>query len=134
MPLFGTEEWTAEFKNQINANEAYAKAGSSWVWDFMFIIRAEGNLDHDIFIWIDLFEGKCRTAKLMQSPDEKKTEYDFEGVYSNWVKVIKGEMDPIKGLLAGHFKLRGDMARVLKAVDAANELVNSVAKVDSQFY
>jgi len=66
--------------------------------------------------------------------EEKETEYIFSGPYDAWVQVLKKELDPIRGLLSGKFKLQGDMAKVLKATRAAQELVVSTTMIDTEFY
>ncbi len=48
--------------------------------------------------------------------------------------MLKKELDPIRGLLAGKFKLIGDMAKILKATRAAQELVISTTMIDTEFY
>mgnify|MGYP000179700597 CR=1 FL=1 len=44
---------------------------------------------------------------MLKSRDEKEAEFVYENPYSNWKKLIKGEIDPIKGLLTRKFKLKG---------------------------
>jgi putative sterol carrier protein len=134
MPLFGTEEWCQEYMDRLNKNPAYAEAASTWEGDFVFIIRADGSLDHDIYLWIDLWHGKARDGRVLQSPDEVQTAFVYEGPYSNYVKLVEGKLDPIQGLMTGKFKLKGDMAKVMRAVKAAQELVRTITLIDTQFY
>jgi putative sterol carrier protein len=134
MPLFGTEEWCQEYMDRLNKNPAYAEAASMWEGDFVFIIRADGPLDHDIYLWIDLWHGKARDGRVLQSPDEVQTAFVYEGPYSNYVKLVEGKLDPIQGLMTGKFKLKGDMAKVMRAVKAAQELVRTITLIDTQFY
>ncbi len=62
-------------------------------------------------------------------------EFVFSGLYDNWVKVLKQELDPIQGLMAGKFKLVGNMAKVMRATKAAQELVVSTTKIEgAEFY
>ena len=61
-------------------------------------------------------------------------EFVFSGQYDNWVKVLKKELDPIQGLMAGKFKLVGNMAKVMRATKAAQELVNSTTKVETEYF
>ena len=61
-------------------------------------------------------------------------EFTYEANYDTWVTISKGEMDPIRGLLSGQAKIVGNMAKILKATDAAKELVRSSSMVDTEFY
>ena len=134
MPLFGTEEWLKAYMEKLNNNEAYAEAASWWEGDFVFIIQKDGPLDHDMYMWIDLWHGKARDGKILKSPDEVDAAYIYEGPYSNFVKLVEGKLDPIQGLMTGKFKLKGDMAKVMRAVKAAQELVRTITLTETEFY
>jgi putative sterol carrier protein len=134
MPLFGTEEWIAAYMEELNNNAAYAEAAKSWEGDFVFVIREDGPLDHDVYMWIDLWHGKARDGRILASPDEVKSAFTFEGPYSNYVKLVEGTLDPIQGLMTGKFKLRGNMVKVMRAVKAAQELVRTITITETEFY
>ncbi|MGY5857772.1 MAG: SCP2 sterol-binding domain-containing protein [Candidatus Thorarchaeota archaeon] len=149
MPKFMSEEWLNQYEDALNKNEAYAKAASWWTGDFIFIVRASGNLDHDIMGFIGLTHGKCTGVKPIasedefevvepdasaSSPDKLAVEYTYEATHDTWVEIINGNLDPIRGLLSGKAKIQGEMAKVLKATDAAKELVNTAGSIDTEFY
>ncbi|MHA1731592.1 MAG: SCP2 sterol-binding domain-containing protein [Promethearchaeota archaeon] len=138
MPLFGSEEWIKQYIENLNANEAYAEAGKTWGdgWpgDFTFIVRADAELDHDLFFWLDIHHGKAHGGHPLKSAEEKNSPFVFEGPYSNYIKLVKGELDPIQGLMTGKFKLKGDMGKVMRAVKAAQELVRTITLTDTQWY
>lgn len=134
MPLFGTEEWVQAYITQLNSNEAYAEAAQNWEGDFIFIIRKDSTLDHDLFLWIDLWHGKARGGKSLNSAEDMDTAYTFEGPYENYVKLVEGTLDPIKGLITGNFKLKGNIAKVMRAVKAAQELVHTIQLTETEFY
>ena len=144
-----SEEWLNLYEEALNNNEAYAKAASWWTGDFIFIVRASGNLDHDVMGFIGLTHGKCTGVKLISSedefevvkpggspssPDKIAVEYTYEANHDTWITIIKGELDPIRGLLSGKAKIQGEMAKVLKATDAAKELVRTASMIDTEFY
>ncbi len=134
MPLFGTDEWIKAYMEKLNSNEAYAESASTWEGDFIFIVRKDGPLDHDLYFWVDLYHGKARDGRALKSPDEAKPEYIFEGNYTNYVRLVEGTLDPIQGLMTGKFKLKGSMAKVMRYVKAAQELVRTITLTDTQFY
>jgi len=67
------------------------------------------------------------------SKEKLAVEYVYEADYDSWVAILNEELDPIRALLSGKAKIEGDMAKILKATDAAKELVRSAAKVDTEF-
>ncbi len=138
---FASPEWAKAYCKAINDNENYREAAGpigfppdGWEGDFLFIIEPSGNLDHEIRMFVGLYHGECTGARILEQGEETEVEYIYSGSYDAWEQVVKGELDPIRGLLAGKFKLQGDMAKVLKATRAAQELVNSTATIDTEFY
>jgi len=138
---FGTPEWAEAYRKAINENANYKDAAGpegfppdGWEGDFLFIIEPSGNLDHEIRMFVGLYHGECTGARIVEEEEEVDTEYVYSGPYDAWVQVIKKELDPIRGLLAGKFKLKGDMAKVLRATRAAQELVVSTTMIDTEFY
>jgi putative sterol carrier protein len=138
---FGTQEWAEAYAKAINENENYKDAAGpkgfppdGWEGDFLFIVEPAGNLDHEIRMFVGLYHGECTGARILKEGEEVDVEYEYAGPYDAWEQVLKKELDPIRGLLAGKFKLKGDMAKVLKATRAAAELVNSTTVIDTEFY
>jgi putative sterol carrier protein len=138
---FGTQEWADAFVKAVNENENYKDAAGpdgfppdGWEGDFIFVVEPAGNLDHEIRMWVGLYHGECTGAKVLEEGEEKEAEYVWAGPYDSWIPMLKKELDPIRGLLAGKFSLKGDMAKILKATRAAQELVNSSTMVETEFY
>ena len=148
MPKFGSQGWCDDYVKAINANEAYAEAASWWEGDFIFVIHPSGNLDHELQMWIGLDHGKCTGAKALAELNTYKVlkkgekpsgegieaEYVYSANYDNWVKILKGELDPVRALLSGQAKVVGDMAKIMRATKAAQELVKTTGVIDTEFY
>ncbi len=138
---FGTPEWASAYAKAINDNENYRDAArpsgfppDGWEGDFLFVVEPSGNLDHEIRMFVGLYHGECTGARVLNEGEQVETAYVWSGPYNSWVKMLKKELDPIRGLLAGKFKLIGDMAKILKATRAAQELVISTTMIDTEFY
>jgi putative sterol carrier protein len=131
--LYGSEDFIKEFETRVNANRAYEEAAKDWEGDFLFITDPEGPLTHEVVYYVDLYHGKCRSAKLLGSRDEVKTRFIYEGPLSSWVKLLSKELDPIGSLMLGKFRLHGNLITILKYTRAAKELVNSVASVPTDY-
>ena len=152
MPKFGSDEWAKAFMKAVNNNPDYKKAASRWEGDFIFGVEPSGALDKKMNMYIGLLHGDCTGAKTLADNEEFEVlppnspprplkegekvgaEFVFSGLYDNWVKVLNKELDPIQGLMAGKFKLVGNMAKVMRATKAAQELVNSTTMVETEFY
>ena len=131
---FLTKEWIVEYKDVLNNSPSYKEAAKTWEGDFLFVIKPDGPLDKEVTYYIDLWHGDCRGVDLIEDGQTvPTTEFQYIGKYSEWLKVIRGELDPIKGILTRKFKLVGDKGKVMRATKAAKELVNSAQKVDTVF-
>lgn len=132
--LFATEEWLNAYMEKLNDNADYEDAAKTWEGDFVFVVKPAGNLDHELRFYIDLWHGKARSGKTLEPGEEKEAEFEFSGPYTNYVKLIEKKLDPIQGLMQGKFSLKGNMGKVMRAVKAAQELVNTILMIDTELY
>jgi len=121
MPVFPSEEWLT---------------AASWEGDLAYVFEREPDkgLPDDVWVWIDLWHGKCRGARQNVPQEEgEKAKFIIRAPYSRWKEVIKGELDPIKGMMQGKLKLKGDLPTLVRYNRAATELVNIAASVPTEF-
>lgn len=130
---FPSEEWIEIFMQELNANNNYEEAAKTWEGDFLFLIEPDADLKESATFYVDLWHGKCRGVAFLKPGEEKQAAFVYSGPYGNWKKLINKQIDPIQGLLTGKFKLKGDMVKVLRAVRAAKELVETAGKVPTEF-
>jgi putative sterol carrier protein len=130
---FPSEEWINLFMEQLNANKNYEEAAKDWEGDFLFQVEPDADLKDPATLYMDLWHGKCRGVAFMKPGETKTAAFTYSGPYGNWKKLINKQIDPIQGLLTGKFKLKGDMVKVLRAVRAAKELVETAGRVPTQF-
>jgi len=135
VPRFPSDEWFREFGQRINASPEYREAAASWEGDIAFLIEAEPDRKHpnDVWGWLDLWHGECREAKLIDPERAERAAYAISAPYSRWKDVLRGQLDPIKGMMQGKLKLRGDLSMIIRYVRAANELVHLTQKVATEF-
>ena len=134
MAIFPSEEWAKEYVEKLNSNSAYQAAGKTWDDSIIFVVDPDDAYKEFWYMYLDLKAGKC--VKYRSGSEEKDmpvSTFKYKGKYSNWVKLIKGEIDPIQGLMTGKFKLEGSMMKIMRYTNAAKEMVNTAAKVDTQF-
>ena len=130
---FPSDEWIQEFSRQLNASPEYERSGQVWEGDFLFIIEADEAYPETVYMYLDLFHGKCRRAAQLSRLDEVQTGYILSATYSTWRKVIEGKLDPIQGLMTRKLKLKGDLLQVMRYPKAAKDMVNCVLRVPSDF-
>ncbi|MGY5864870.1 MAG: SCP2 sterol-binding domain-containing protein [Candidatus Thorarchaeota archaeon] len=129
---FPSDEWIALYMELLNKNDLYEDAAKTWEGDFIFEITADGEIvEEPIRFYIDLWHGKCRSAKMV-GPDET-AEFTYSGPYKNWRALFDGKIDPIKGIMARKFKLDGDMGKVMRYTKAALELVATTRQIPTKY-
>ncbi|RLI80979.1 sterol carrier protein [Archaeoglobales archaeon] len=133
MPKFFSQEWIDKFVEAINSNEEYEKAAKDWEGDFLFVVEPDGELEEPKYAYIDLYHGKAREGYVVEDPSQVKTAFEFSGKFSDWKKLLAGEIDPIKGLVTRKFKLKGNMAMVMRYTKAAKLLVECTKQVETEF-
>ena len=135
---FPSQEWVNAYKDAINANAEYARAGKDWTHGVVaMVVKAEPaiGIAEDTAMWLDVHEGKCRDIKLLPAKEaESAAPFVVVASYAQWKQVIRKEIDPTKALMQGKLKLtKGHMPTMVKYVNASKQLVESTAKVPTKF-
>jgi putative sterol carrier protein len=133
MIKFATDEWAKAFMESINGSEAYSQAAKTWEGDFYFVVDAGEQYPEPVYMYLDLWHGKCREAFATADPSAEDPVFRMSGPLENWRRVIEKKLDPLQGILTRQFKLEGDMVKIMRAVKAAQELVNCTALVPTEF-
>ena len=135
MAVFPSDEWLGEFRALINGSEEYRQASSDWEGDISFVMEAEPDrgVPDDLVARLDLWHGECRDARMISEQEAEETPYAIRAPYSRWREVLDGELDPVKGMVQGKLKLRGDLAEIIRHVRAAQELVRLTTLVPTEY-
>jgi putative sterol carrier protein len=130
---FGSADWIQALQNDLNTSQAYEEAAKTWEGDFYFIVDPEGAMTEPIYLYMDLWHGKCRDSFLVTDKNSKTPAFVMSGPYSKWKKVVTAQLDPIQALMTGQLKLKGNMVMVMKSVKAAQEIIRSCTRIDTEF-
>jgi len=130
---FGSDEWIKTLMVKVNESEAYRSAAKTWEGDFYFIVEPEGSVTESIIMYMDLWHGDCRDAFIVEDENVKNPELRINASVSAWKQVITKQLDPIQALMTRRLKLKGNMMKIMRAVKAAQELVNCCTQVPTEF-
>jgi putative sterol carrier protein len=135
VPVFPTAPWLREFIERINGSERYKETARSWEGDVAFVIEAEPDkgVPEDVYAWLDLWHGECRGGGLVDAEKAGSARYLIRAPYSRWKEVLKGDLDPVRGMMQGKLRLTGDLPTIVRYVNAANELVHLTGTVETRF-
>lgn len=130
---FATPEWVAALKDSINTSAAYREAAKTWEGDFWFIVEPDGQAQDRKLMYLDLWHGECRAAFLASTEAERTPEFRITGNMRGWQRVISREVDPIKAMMTNTLKVKGNFAKIMRSVKAAQELVLCASAVPTAF-
>jgi putative sterol carrier protein len=135
MPRFPTEPWFRAFVERINESAEYRDAAAEWEGDVAFVVEAEPDrgVPKDVWAVLDLWHGRCRGGGVVDEAQGSTARYVIRAPYSRWKEVLLGDLDPVKGMMQGKLRLRGDLPTVVRYVRAANELVHLTGAVETEF-
>ncbi len=131
--VFATDDWVARLMEELNRSQAYQAAAREWEGDFLFVVEAEDHRPEPVYMYMDLYHGKCRQAFILEQPDSLSPAYRVSGKLRVWRAITQQELDPIKALLTRQLSLKGNMAKVMRNVKAATELVNCTTRFATEF-
>jgi putative sterol carrier protein len=136
MPEFPSEAWLTEYVALINASADYQEAAATWEGDVTYVFEAEPDkgVPEDLYAWLDLWHGECREGRYGVTPEEgDAAKFVIRAPYTRWKEVIRKELDPVKGMMQGKLRLKGDLPTIVRYVRAANVLVNLAGSVPTEF-
>jgi putative sterol carrier protein len=126
---FPSAEWAAAFREALNENDAYREAAKAWEGDITFLVRtADPNVPAP-GIHLEFAHGQCTAATFHDDARNVSSEFVYEGTPENWQKLIRHELDPLKAVLDGTFRVRGNLAKLMRFTRAAKELVETASNV-----
>jgi putative sterol carrier protein len=134
--IFPSVEWMEEYKKQINISEGYKKAAATWTAGAVALVisaRPEIGINEDFGMWLDLHQGVCREAKKVSLEEAQKAPFCITSDYARWKQVIRKELEPVKGMMQGKLKLKGDLPTIVRYVKAAQELVECTTRIETKF-
>ncbi|MFC6766365.1 SCP2 sterol-binding domain-containing protein [Natrinema soli] len=99
------------------------------------ITQLEENIADDgtMYSYLDLYDGECREVDTITDLDEREYGFRLVGDFEQWTTLVRGEGGVIDMLMSGDFEIDGDMQKILQYSDAAVDLAEVSADMDSRF-
>lgn len=130
---FATDAWIKRLGEACNNSKAYYDAAKNWEGDLYFVVEPEGIISEPVYMYIDLYHGRCRQAFVPEDHTSLNPEFIISGPPSAWRQLADNKTDPIKMLLTRKLSLKGNMAKVMRNVRAAHALVNCSTQFETAF-
>ena len=133
MAIFPNPEWVQGLMLKLNSDERYAQVARNWEGDMVFVVEAGGALEKTTIFYLDLWHGKCRDAWLVEEGKEAKAVFTLKAPYDNYVKLLKGDLEPMQALLTRKVGVQGNMAVLMRSVPTVLDFVRCCREVTDGF-
>lgn len=131
--LIFTPEWVHEFEKAIRTDARYKEAAKLWEGSVILIFKPDplAGLDNEIFIFIDLWHGECRGAKLVPPEIGRKGDFVLVAEYREWKGILKKELNVVKEITRGNVKLAPyDLKKAAKLAASSQAAIRLVELAD----
>ena len=133
MAKFPQLEWLIALKDKLNTDENYAQIAHNWEGDMIFLIDKGGSLTQTVSFYLDLWHGKCRDAYLLAEGQEAKAVFTLKAPYDNYVRLLKGEIDPMQALLTRKIGVSGNMVVLMRNVPTVLDFVRCCREITDNY-
>lgn len=130
---FPSAAWLDAFADVLNHDPRYAQVAKNWEGDVLFAIEPEGPSEEPaIRFYLDLWHGKCRQAYVVPEGEGPRVEPKFvlSAPRGNFLKILRGELDPMQAMLTRRLRVQGNMAYMLRNIPVVLDFVRCGQLVD----
>jgi putative sterol carrier protein len=129
-PVF-SPAWAQAFQTEINRSDAYRQTARGWKWTVGLVVEAEPDRGFPAAcgVILDLRDGEARDVKVGSPEEARACQFVISASYSRWKQVASKELDPIRGMLLGKLKLKGDLPTIVRYTKASHELTACTTRV-----
>ena len=134
--VFPSPEWLVALKEKLNSDEKYAQTAKKWEGEIVFFIEPGGPIKDTMIFYTDLWHGECRDAFTVDSEDQLKElapAYVLSAPYQTFVRVLKGQLDPMQAMITRKLKVQGNMGYMMRNVPTVLEFVRCAKEIDTEF-
>ncbi len=134
--LFPSPEWLAALKEKLNSDEKYAQIAKNWEGEIVFFIEPGGPIKEIMIFYTDVWHGECREAFTVENEAQLKElapAYVLTAPYQSFVRVLKGQLDPMQAMITRKLKVQGSMGYMMRNVPTVLEFVRCAKEIDTEF-
>lgn len=133
---FPSPEWLQALKDKLNSDEKYGQTAKNWEGEIVFFIEPGGPIKEAQIFYTDLWHGECRDAFMVENEARLKElapAYVLTAPYQSFVRVLKGQLDPMQAMITRKLKVQGSMGYMMRNVPTVLEFVRCAKEIDTIF-
>lgn len=133
---FPSSEWLEALKEKLNSDEKYAETAHKWEGEIVFLVEPGGPVKETKIFFIDLWHGECRDVFMVESKAKLKElapAFILTSPYLTFVRVLKGQLDPMQAMITRRLKVQGSMGYMMRNVPTVLEFVRCAKEIETDF-
>jgi putative sterol carrier protein len=130
---FPSPEWAELIRAAVNERKDYAEAARGWEGDVLLRVLPQDPAAVAAGIHLDLAQGACRGATYVADARGEESEFAFEASAHDWQRVLRKDVDPVRAVLSGQIRVRGNFAKAMRFTKASTLLVDIAATIPTEF-
>lgn len=129
-----TPEWASAFRDAVEADAHYREVAAGWKWPMALVLDAAPALGYDTATAVELAlaHGRCNGA-VIRSLDAVTAPFVLRASYDAWKLVVKGELDPLAGVMRGRIHVQGSLTTLMLHARSATALCHGARAVPTRF-
>ncbi len=134
---FGTPEWAAALKEELNRSSEYRNAAAKWGVDrngnLLFAFEADAALASPRYLFLALARGRCERAEFVPGPTNPEAGFTLRAPFSLWREILERRTMAAAAILTGKMRVEGDKMALLQHAGASRALIHCTASVPTLF-
>jgi putative sterol carrier protein len=136
MLIFPSPEWVAAWVELANSNQAFRSAGVGWDGVIGGVIEADeaAGVSDDLYLRLVGRDGHWYESTLAADAGlVDDAVFTIRGPYSAWKSVIRQQLHPLRGIVQGRLRLRGQLSTFLRWSHATLIMTELAGRLDTVF-
>lgn len=127
MKYLSLEYWK-KVQEIANTDNEFSIKAKMFIATFTFKVSDKTDLPA---IWVKFNAGKIEDLRVLN--EGEKTDFSLEGLYENWVKVNKGEIDGGNAIMTRQLTFKGNMNNIMRYSKSFLRLFQLMQKVPVEY-
>lgn len=115
--------FAAAWARELAASPWFATNAATWTRGPVSLTLEDD--DDTLHLRLDVHEGEVRTLGPCTATEAHAARFRLKAPRETWARVLQGELDPMKAILAGDLRLTGRLGDLAPYVRAAQELART---------
>ena len=134
---FGTPEWAAALRDEVNRSSEYRNAASRWGVGFngniLLAFEVDPALPDPLYLFVALSAGRCDRAEFTRGPSHPEAGFTLRAPFSLWREILERRTMAAAAILTGKMRVEGDKMTLLKQAGANRSLIHCTGSVPTIF-